>query len=872
MEESEVDTYKLNTEDTNQTLRISLINNEQISMILDNITNNQRYTTLVNLENLRKVCQVFSSTKNIQEALQILKNIIESGNIILTDDPQENKMEIRYNLVLENEEELPFDIELALEKQNNEEEEAEVLPPEFDYQGNKEAESKYGNTTSNTTEFVKPIVQSNVKPPILQLEYIEPILQVHYPDGTTKSTALPPRIQGANGETPNITEEQFKSIREQMNNGGAIRNFSPLRDFLNNNRSNSVVGKKNISMYSTQSTPYPAVNNISTVNPFQNSVRTSFDQDESKYNYQTTINNNPNRYNNDFNKTASGYSVMTMQARNYGNNDNFNNTNIYQKSNLNQHQNTNFNNVVERRPRMINNSQKHDHPRDNIRSLSVPSHKDDYKFNSSQKQNIYQQPNSTSNPFQSNYQNQTTNVNHKEKYPYDRDTKRTKNKVPQNRDPKNSLSHIQRQQQRLLEVQKKLAEIQQQQKQLQARQRELILQNQHLPSQNRLINQNKNPKMIPKQPVRQNQQSMIRKAQSQSINFNQQNNKLQSQQQMKQSQEEMQQIRQTNSLVNNQKFIQNQNSGEIKQSKTHMTNSQNSRYKKQSSTPITSQAPSLGNKDISQQLISLAQMASMQNEANPNFKQLQAITLQQQSQTQSQEQEEVQEYQQQEEIVQQQEEIVQQQQYVNAENENVEEQQQGDDQNLNIEALFFTEEGRVIFRNGLLRGIIHKYAEIDEVVSRIQDRLLKGVKFNLVYKAFDDGDKARIFHEKCDKYKMSLVLIETDKDIRFGGFTMKSWEGHCLKKIDNNAFVFSLETGQIYDIIQNEPAIGCYPKFGPVFFGCQIRIYDDFFSKGGTTCHKGLNYKTIHDFELNNGEQKYLIKDIEVYSIETIDI
>ena len=36
-----------------------------------------------------------------------------------------------------------------------------------------------------------------------------------------------------------------------------------------------------------------------------------------------------------------------------------------------------------------------------------------------------------------------------------------------------------------------------------------------------------------------------------------------------------------------------------------------------------------------------------------------------------------------------------------------------------IEALFFTEDGRVIFRNGLLKGIIHKYAEIDEVVSKI---------------------------------------------------------------------------------------------------------------------------------------------------------
>ena len=54
-----------------------------------------------------------------------------------------------------------------------------------------------------------------------------------------------------------------------------------------------------------------------------------------------------------------------------------------------------------------------------------------------------------------------------------------------------------------------------------------------------------------------------------------------------------------------------------------------------------------------------------------------------------------------------------------------------------------TEEGRIIFRNGLLRGIIHKYAEIDDVISKIQDILLKGVKFNLVYKAFDVGDKAK---------------------------------------------------------------------------------------------------------------------------------
>ena len=119
---------------------------------------------------------------------------------------------------------------------------------------------------------------------------------------------------------------------------------------------------------------------------------------------------------------------------------------------------------------------------------------------------------------------------------------------------------------------------------------------------------------------------------------------------------------------------------------------------------------------------------------------------------------------------------------------------------------------------------------------------------------------------------MSLVLIETDQDVRFGGFTTKNWKGNCLIKIDNNAFVFSLDRKLIFDVIENEYAIGCYPKFGPVFFGCQIRIYDDCFTKGGTTCHRGLNYKTKEDYELNNGQQKYLVKDIEVYSIKAVDI
>ena len=44
---------------------------------------------------------------------------------------------------------------------------------------------------------------------------------------------------------------------------------------------------------------------------------------------------------------------------------------------------------------------------------------------------------------------------------------------------------------------------------------------------------------------------------------------------------------------------------------------------------------------------------------------------------------------------------------------------------------------------------------------------------------------------------------------------------------------------EIYENINKEKAIGCYPKFGLVFLRSQIRIYDDAFKNGGTTFKKG---------------------------------
>jgi len=902
MVESEINKYKLNSEGKQESLKISLIDDEVISMVLTNNVTQQRYSAQFGLLQLQEVCQAFSTVQTILQALNILKNTIESRKIELIEDPNEKLVEVNYNIILDNREYPTFKVNLLLENENEKggEEDVQILPPTFDYNGDREAEEKYKNTTENTTEYVKPIVQSNVKEPILQLEYIEPIVQVHYPDGTIKSHALPPRIQAVGGKTPNITEEQFKLIQEKMNQS-TIQKFSPIKDLVNKNRSSSVI-KKNTSIYSTQSTPFPYNLNNLELNQSNNAVSSdivyanqtqpiqNLTKSTNPINYgrahSSNINTN-NIYNLNsniinLNKNESQYSLMTMQQRplvvpninnisvtpNVTMQNNLNNTGYIQHSNiLNQKYN-----MIERRPRMINKNTNNNKVKDINRSSSQPSQDNFSSFNQNKNGNIIQS-NLTKYSFQVNQNKFNFNS---QRFPYDRNTQRTTNynklntlpnlhnsfiKTQQSSYYQKTYSHNNTQPLKGINGPNNLSKILPQQdgqryfSKIEQRYTKIYQkdenQSQQLRQQITIIRQ---PQAMQRQLLNKQQLSK-----SQQINQNQTLNN----QQLAQTQQLSLNQGITNSLTNNQSFTSftHQYSHELQQSQTK----QNFPFKTQISARNPIQAPSLNESDISQKLISLAEMASMQNEANPNYKNLQTYTLEQQNQESQQDQEEVQEYQPQEEIPkyngeeQTQEPIQETNKVKNKGNED-------------IEALFFTEDGRVIFRNGLLRGIIHKYAEIDEVVSKIQDKLLKGVKFNLVYKAFDLGDKAKVFHEKCDNLNMSLILIETDKDVRFGGFTTRDWKGNCLKKNDNNAFVFNLNNNTIFDIIKNQPAIGCYPKFGPVFFGCQIRIYDEFFTKGGTTCLRRLNYKTNKDFELNNGERKYLVKDIEVYSIETIDI
>ena len=169
---------------------------------------------------------------------------------------------------------------------------------------------------------------------------------------------------------------------------------------------------------------------------------------------------------------------------------------------------------------------------------------------------------------------------------------------------------------------------------------------------------------------------------------------------------------------------------------------------------------------------------------------------------------------------------------------------------------------------GIEQNIIKNPSELDEITTKIQ-RILnkKNIKYKIIYRATMDGDSSKKFHEKCDNIKNTFILIYASGNKRFGGFTTQIWNGDNVLKKDNNCFIFSIDTGRIYDVIKDKNAIHCNADYGPIFID-QIKLLDKFFTQGGITSTKGKTFNTKENYELTGGAEKFGIKEVEVYYIK----
>ena len=161
--------------------------------------------------------------------------------------------------------------------------------------------------------------------------------------------------------------------------------------------------------------------------------------------------------------------------------------------------------------------------------------------------------------------------------------------------------------------------------------------------------------------------------------------------------------------------------------------------------------------------------------------------------------------------------------------------------------------------------------DIDFILKRFNQGN-KNIKMDLIYKCDKTNGNPQNFHEKCDGKKNVLVFIETTKNVKFGGFTSIGFNSQSKFTVDNKTFIFSIDKRLIYNVKQNKDAIYCLSNYGPCFCGndeFNIYIYGTKFleEKCHTSKAKNNSFNINYDYELNNSEYEFYIKNLEIFQI-----
>ena len=151
---------------------------------------------------------------------------------------------------------------------------------------------------------------------------------------------------------------------------------------------------------------------------------------------------------------------------------------------------------------------------------------------------------------------------------------------------------------------------------------------------------------------------------------------------------------------------------------------------------------------------------------------------------------------------------------------------------------------------------------INEGIKKYFFKEIKSVK--LLYRASIDGYESDNFHQKCDGKKNTVILVATDKNKIFGGFTEIEWDSSDSFKNGDKGFIFSINDNKIF-YNKKKYQIYCSQDEGPDF-------YEVFYIKGKT----GYSYNSpsYNSFEVTGkdkaliGEKEFSIKDYAVFQID----
>ena len=144
------------------------------------------------------------------------------------------------------------------------------------------------------------------------------------------------------------------------------------------------------------------------------------------------------------------------------------------------------------------------------------------------------------------------------------------------------------------------------------------------------------------------------------------------------------------------------------------------------------------------------------------------------------------------------------------------------------------------------------------------------IKYELLYKATVDGDSIDDFIKKCENKGPTLLILKSNKEHIFGGYTEKNWIKN--KSISSpDSFLFNINIKKKFTI-NNDGYIHIYNEFG---YGnnsdYELQLYNNFLSNNNY-CRQATNYKKSYskNYELTNGEKYFKVKELEVFKVSII--
>lgn len=172
-----------------------------------------------------------------------------------------------------------------------------------------------------------------------------------------------------------------------------------------------------------------------------------------------------------------------------------------------------------------------------------------------------------------------------------------------------------------------------------------------------------------------------------------------------------------------------------------------------------------------------------------------------------------------------------------------------------------------------------KTTEDQDFLIDIFNEKLDNSQITLLYRGTRDGFRAKNFHFYCDRKGATLTLIQSEKNLIFGGFASKSWKSREKGEFqsDPEAFIFSLSKQTKHELNEKfiNKAIYFCENNGPVFgAGFDICISEKCNKDKESFANLGISYEIDEEFSPDQGRQ-YLagevyfnVKEIEVFKIK----